>query len=192
MSSGIRGSRSARSTRSGRAPRPGTPPLPAGGRPFPAGGRPLSGRPFPAGGLPVPRSARSPPPDRFCGGRPEVAGMCVSNREMPKATAMGGLRSNVVRRRPTLPRSHPRSTIGAKRLSFRVRNGAGRFPLAMAAETLWSFGWVPDRNSGTPQWTRSVTCEASPRPISTGQLHTLLCFHFRPINPVIWLGALPG
>ena len=25
----------------------------------------------------------------------------------------------------------------------------------------------------------------SPRPISTGQLHTLLCFHFRPINPVV-------
>ena len=44
--------------------------------------------------------------------------------------------SKVVRRRPTLPPSHPSSTIGAERLSFRVRNGAGRFPLAMAAETL--------------------------------------------------------
>ncbi len=31
---------------------------------------------------------------------------------------------------------------------------------------------------------------ASPRPISTGQLHTLRCFHFRPINPVVLLGAL--
>ena len=30
----------------------------------------------------------------------------------------------------------------------------------------------------------------SPRPISTGQLHTLRCFHFRPINPVVLLGAL--
>ena len=44
----------------------------------------------------------------------------------------------IVRRRPTLPHSGPCSTIGAERLSFRVRNGAGRFPLAMTAETLWS------------------------------------------------------
>src|SRR3954470_14187094 len=43
----------------------------------------------------------------------------------------------VVRRRPTLPRGGPRSTIGAVGLSFRVRNGTGRFPYAMAAETLW-------------------------------------------------------
>jgi hypothetical protein len=42
-----------------------------------------------------------------------------------------------VRRRPTLPRSHPRSTIGSEGLSFRVRNGTGRFPFDMAAETLW-------------------------------------------------------
>ena len=41
-----------------------------------------------------------------------------------------------VRRRPTLPRGGPRSTIGAERLSFRVRNGTGRFPLAMTAVTL--------------------------------------------------------
>ena len=45
-----------------------------------------------------------------------------------------------VRRRPTLPRSGPRSTIGAERLSFRVRDGTGRFPLAMVAETLWRCG----------------------------------------------------
>ena len=40
-----------------------------------------------------------------------------------------------VRRCPTLP--HPRgcSTIGAVKLSFRVRNGTGRFPHAMTAET---------------------------------------------------------
>ncbi len=44
-----------------------------------------------------------------------------------------------VRRRPTLPRSGPRSTIGAERLSFRVRDGTGRFPLAMVAETLWRY-----------------------------------------------------
>ena len=44
-----------------------------------------------------------------------------------------------VRRCPTLPRGHPRSTIGAEGLSFRVRNVTGRFPFAMAAETLLIF-----------------------------------------------------
>jgi hypothetical protein len=52
------------------------------------------------------------------------------------------------------------------------------------------------RFSGTAQWTRSISClqkcVPSPRPVSTGQLHPLRGFHFRPINPVVWLGALPG
>ena len=61
-----------------------------------------------------------------------------------------------VRRRPTLPRSPPRSTIGAERLSFRVRDGTGRFPFAMVAETLWRCGRTNDRTSGTAQWTRSI------------------------------------
>ena len=43
----------------------------------------------------------------------------------------------VVRLRPTLPHRLQCSTIGAEGLSFRVRNGTGRFPLAMTAETLW-------------------------------------------------------
>lgn len=42
----------------------------------------------------------------------------------------------VVRRCPTLPQGPPCSTIGAASLSFRVRNVSGRFPRAMAAETL--------------------------------------------------------
>ncbi len=49
----------------------------------------------------------------------------------------------------------------------------------------------PDRISGTAQWTRS-TSWSSPRPISTGQLHPLQGFHFRPINPMVSWGALPG
>ncbi len=46
---------------------------------------------------------------------------------------------NEVRRRSTLPQGPPCSTIDDERLSFRVRNGTGRFPLSMAAETLSSF-----------------------------------------------------
>ena len=51
-----------------------------------------------------------------------------------KVTALSG---KDVRRRPTLPPSPPGSTIGAEGLNFRVRNGAGCFPFAMATETLW-------------------------------------------------------
>lgn len=72
----------------------------------------------------------------------------------------GPLFGKYVRLRPTLPHRHQCSTIGAEGLSFRVRNGTGRFPLAMTAETLWKCQsvkllGVPDRISGTAQWTRS-------------------------------------
>ena len=72
-----------------------------------------------------------------------------------------------VRRRPTLPRSGPRSTIGAERLSFRVRDGTGRFPLAMVAETLLrclarTVVADGDRTSGTAQWTRGTH---QPKPV---------------------------
>src|SRR4051794_9103448 len=89
------------------------------------------------------------------------------------------------RRRPTLPRSGPRSTIGAERLSFRVRDGTGRFPLAMVAETLWRYGphhleRDGDRTSGTAQWTRHG---ANPAKIVLWQVLGLLvpvsctCYH---------------
>ena len=48
-----------------------------------------------------------------------------------------------VRRRPSLPHGPPCSTIGAERLNFRVRNGAGCFPFAMITETLWRYERFP-------------------------------------------------
>src|SRR5215468_6799636 len=82
--------------------------------------------------------------------------------DVRKGAARGGgpLFWVVVRRRPTLPHSHGCSTIGAGGLSFRVRNGSGRFPAAMAAVTLLNctvpalcvLGWV-FRCSGVAQWT---------------------------------------
>src|SRR5689334_13022088 len=98
----------------------------------------------------------------------------------------------VVRLRPTLPHRHQCSTIGAEGLSFRVRNGAGRFPFAMTAETLWRYqisGWCSRLYLGNCTVDAEHLCKSSYRLISTGQLHTLLCFHIRPINPVVWLGA---
>ena len=40
----------------------------------------------------------------------------------------------IFRRRPTLPHSYPCSTIGAKGLNFRVRDGFGCFPFAITTE----------------------------------------------------------
>ena len=120
----------------------------------------------------------------------------IKTRAVRRRTA---LVRKCVRRRPTLPRSGPRSTIGAERLSFRVRDGTGRFPLAMVAETLWRCGpRYPKQRAGTAPrephsgrvaimdtWPIKFGYVASPRPISTGQLHVLPRFHFRPINPVV-------
>src|SRR5260370_26644568 len=103
-----------------------------------------------------------------------------------------------VRRRPTLPPSPPGSTIGAEGLNFRVRNGAGCFPFAMATETLWRCQEraqlrrarrpTASREPHSGRETRSISRSQATRPISTGQLHTLPCFHIRPINPVVYWG----
>ena len=47
---------------------------------------------------------------------------------------------------------------------------------------------IPHSGRGTRVFVRSVCCVASPRPISIGQLHALLCFHVRPIDPVVCRG----
>ena len=62
--------------------------------------------------------------------------------KLPRKTPQGRSRMTYpevlfVRRRPSLPHGPPCSTIGAERLNFRVRNGAGCFPFAMITETLW-------------------------------------------------------
>ena len=116
-----------------------------------------------------------------------------------------------VRRRPTLPQPPGCSTIGAERLNFRVRDGTGYFPLAMAAVTLAgssrgviTAGGRSFRSiqlSGLDSlWTRArcvcrllswlSVCETSPRPISTGRLG-IAAVHLRPINPVFCWGPYP-
>jgi hypothetical protein len=135
--------------------------------------------------------------------RPAMPDGTGSKHNQGRPAEPNDLGRKCVRRRPTLPRSGPRSTIGAERLSFRVRDGTGRFPLAMVAETLWRYGLhhldemgtVPrEPHSGrvaTHRPGRQEVCVvANPRPISTSQLQTLLFFHFWPINPVVYAGAL--
>ena len=126
--------------------------------------------------------------------RPEEA---VQTRK--RADPIGSALSiSVFRRCPALPRGLPRSTIGAEELNFRVRNGTGCFPFAIAAGNPMELFGLPGRSSRATQWTRArqstvqvVRVVSSPRPVSTGQLSALPRLHFRPINPVVWLGALP-
>ena len=60
----------------------------------------------------------------------------TQTNEEGRSTSSGATLFTHVRRRPTLPRGPPRSTIGAEGLNFRVRNGTGCFPFAITAETL--------------------------------------------------------
>ena len=75
----------------------------------------------------------------------------------------GGPQVTGVRRCPTLPHPGGCSTIGAGGLSFRVRNGSGRFPSAVTAVTcveLFGRGrWLSalvGRAPGAAQWTRGM------------------------------------
>ncbi len=61
---------------------------------------------------------------------------CFRMQTTPDRDGRGLFGSSCVRRCPTLPHPVECSTIGAGGLSFRVRNGTGRFPSAMAAVTL--------------------------------------------------------
>ena len=88
------------------------------------------------------------------------------------------------------------SIIGAGRLSFRVRDGSGRFPAAMAAVTLCKFlcpvflvvGWVFVL---FVVWLRVLWFFVSFRPVSASSLHTLLCFQVWSIDPVVCGGPYP-
>ena len=85
----------------------------------------------------------------------------------------------------------PHTIIGAERFHYRVRDGIGWFPLAIATkqnrqsrESLCSLSSMPHRDSEIA-W---VLYGQASRAISTGQLHALLRFHTRPINLVVFEG----
>jgi hypothetical protein len=94
------------------------------------------------------------------------------------------------RRRPTLPPRYQGSTIGAGGLNFRVRNGTGCSPSAVAAETAWGCE-PPSVMLGTSEPDSEREQESSPRPISTGRLNTSPCLHLRPIYLVVCEGPYP-
>ena len=103
------------------------------------------------------------------------------------------------------------SIIGAGRLSFRVRDGSGRFPAAMAAVTLCKLlvplfcvpallcvgagvlvvGWVFFDVCGCLCGCEFLCVFVSFRPVSASSLHTLLCFQVWSIDPVVCGGPYP-
>jgi hypothetical protein len=131
---------------------------PASGLPRPWPADPPDGRcllPGVLGLLPAPEAVRpafaAPPPARpplapLPRGVPRLSAtqtnlqhLChnsTQTSEEGRSTSSGAALFKHVRRRPTLPRGPPRSTIGAEELNFRVRNGTGCFPFAITAETL--------------------------------------------------------
>src|SRR5215468_8160247 len=73
----------------------------------------------------------------------------------------------VFRRCPTLPRGLPRSTIGAGGLNFRVRDGTGCFPFAVAAGNGMGLSGRPRGGGPCPG---NCTADAGPRPGGRGLL----------------------
>ena len=130
-------------------------------RAAPLRGAPLRGAAF--GPRPSGRAFRArrrlslpPLPARFAGGRPghlvvpapscdpigvgRMIERTDTREERPRRCSCLARRGRFEksRRRPTLPGGSPPSTIGAGGLHFRVRNGNGCFPAAIATGNLWN------------------------------------------------------
>ena len=104
------------------------------------------------------RTARRPGPplafDLDAFGLGLLEGACNAKKPVPAGTGFSGRN---VRQCPTLPRGLPRSTIGAEGLNFRVRDGTGCFPLAIAAATLWNY------QPGSRPYSGNRIVDANPR-----------------------------
>ena len=184
--------------------------------------RPANRRPGDAANnrSPPPHEKRAPRGPRLNGmGRKKGAPRRGCPRGAP-APEPAGYGSSAVHRSaaPCSPTGWPRSTIGARRLSFRVRNGSGRAPPAMAADR-WAAlvfrrlrashdeGVVsacpggrtassPDRISIIDLSCTRQAHAAAPagmrrvraRAISAARLRLSPALHLRPINQVVYLG----
>ena len=89
---------------------------------------------------------------------------------------------------PGLPRARKSSVPEPQRLPSSVITVPPR-PSPRSGGRLFSGNRTGTRTSRSSN--RHLVCVEATRPISTGQLHTSRCFHFRPINPVICWGPYP-
>ena len=88
---------------------------------------------------------------------------------------------------PILPGSCPPSTFSAEGLYFCVRYVNRCFPFAIITRSILRFYSVfshSKQHKGKECFKSLV--RSRPRPISTGQLHTLLHFHLQPIYLVVF------
>ena len=92
------------------------------------------------------------------------------------------------------------SIIGAGRLSFRVRDGSGRFPVAISAVTLCCCGWCfgggvgvfPRSPAVVGVWGWCGCVWVSFRPVSASCLSALLRVQVWSIDPVVCGGPYPS
>ena len=148
-------------------------------------------------------------------------GQPVKHREGPGRDSAGalprvGTRRGAVHRSaaPCSPTGFPRSTIGAARLSFRVRDGTGRAPRARTADRWAAPAAHPGYDLACPggrtatettdprdPLIRPQRCDARmdasaparwmrvrARAISTARLRRSRALHLRPIDQVVYLG----
>ncbi len=85
------------------------------------------------------------------------------------------------------------STIGAEAFDGRVRDGIGSShsakvtrPAKGGNKASWSYLIAAPKET---RWALINESVQANRAISTGKLHTLLCFHTRPINVVVFHGS---
>ena len=94
-------------------------------------------------------------------------------------------------RLPILPGGLPPSTFGVCRLNCCVRHGNRWIPAAIATEFIFFRISYPDnciKSIFFLNYLFLFSFKSSPRSISTGPLHTSLCFHSRPIYHVVFMG----
>ena len=90
---------------------------------------------------------------------------------------------------PIFPGRLQPSIVGRIELNFRVRDGNGwTLNLINTNYSLFSCTLKTEQRQVTGRLHCLHYCRSSPRAISTGQLHTLLHFHLRPIYQVVFLG----
>ena len=109
----------------------------------------------------------------------------VQQKNTPAALAAGVFFS--VLALPIFPGRLQPSIVSRSELNFRVRDGNG-WTLALISTNFFLY---PENRTTKEDGRRlrlPANCRSSPRAISTGQLHTLLYFHLRPINQIIFLG----
>ena len=92
-------------------------------------------------------------------------------------------------RRPIFPVRLQTSIVGTVGLNCRVRNGYGWTPAVITTNYHQGCALKTEQWMGLGGLAKRVCImfRSSPRVISIGQLNTLLCVHFRPINDVVYI-----